>query len=108
MTTMIHAERIRMPGNIETVLAAARRPWLAAFVRQAVAFARKELQRRRAIRELQELDDRMLADIGLTRADVGHPPSDFSIVPETFGQMHTVADRTAWHRCWGMQREGRR
>lgn len=97
-----------MPGNLGTVLAAARRPWLAAFVRRAAAFARKELQRRSAIRELQQLDDRMLADIGLTRGDVGYPPCNLSIAPETFGLMHAVLDRTAWQRCWGAQGEVRR
>ena len=35
-----------------------------------VAYVRKELMVHAAIRELRQLDDRSLADIGITRADI--------------------------------------
>jgi len=40
------------------------------FVAKAVAFVRKELKARAAIDELNRLDDRALADIGITRGDI--------------------------------------
>jgi uncharacterized protein YjiS (DUF1127 family) len=43
---------------------------LARSVKQRTKRKRKERQARRDIRELMYLDDRMLADVGLTRAEV--------------------------------------
>jgi Domain of unknown function (DUF1127). len=43
---------------------------LARSIKQRTKRKRKERQARRDIRELMYLDDRMLADVGLTRADV--------------------------------------
>ena len=40
------------------------------FVAKAVAFVRKEIKARAAIDALSRLDDRALADIGITRGDI--------------------------------------
>jgi len=53
----------------------ARRPWrtaLAEWIGRCVASIGAERRIRRGIHELMSHDDRMLADIGLSRADIEH------------------------------------
>jgi uncharacterized protein YjiS (DUF1127 family) len=57
-------------GELETRRARPR--WLAAKARHLHAAIVAHMSRRRGIRELQALDDRALADIGLRRCDIEH------------------------------------
>ena len=51
---------------------AASQPVLVIAVKRLIAWIRNERRIRRGIRELSQLDDRMLADIGLRRGNVTH------------------------------------
>jgi uncharacterized protein YjiS (DUF1127 family) len=41
-------------------------------IKRLIVWTRNERRLRRGVNELMALDDRMLADIGLTRGDIGH------------------------------------
>lgn len=100
--TMTYVERLHAPSNIDVMVVAAQRPWFVAAIRGAIAAMRDEWKRQRTIRELQELDDRMLADIGLTRGQVGYPPNDAWPAVGAHGFYGPVEDSKAWRRYWAM------
>jgi uncharacterized protein YjiS (DUF1127 family) len=58
--------------EVELETRRARPRWLAAKARHLHAAIVAHVRRRRGIRELQALDDRALADIGLRRCDIEH------------------------------------
>ena len=62
----VHANSRRLARAFVTKLAA----WIANAVRTAVAQYERGQERWQAMKELQRLDDRMLADIGLTRGSI--------------------------------------
>ena len=64
-------EALPLPHVTGGLAASGTNPWLHPIKRLA-AWIRNKRRIRRAMTELMALDDRMLADIGLTRGQVGH------------------------------------
>ncbi|NWG24662.1 MAG: DUF1127 domain-containing protein [Pseudorhodoplanes sp.] len=90
------------------MVTAAQWPWLVTAIRKAIEAFRAEWQRRRTLRELQELDDRMLADVGLTRGQVGYPARDGLVSAFALEVADPIRDSAAWRRYWDAGRPGLR
>jgi uncharacterized protein YjiS (DUF1127 family) len=101
MTMTTHAARMPVvPSNVDVMVTAAQWPWFVTAVHKAVAAFRDEWKWRRTLRELQELDDRMLADVGLTRGQVGYPERDGPVSAFAYELADPVRDSAAWRRYW--------
>lgn len=101
MSMITHAARTPVvPSNVDVMVSAAQWPWFVTAVRRAIAAFRAEWKWRRTLRELRELDDRMLADVGLTRGQVGYPEKVGLVSAFAFELADPVRDSAAWQRYW--------